>query len=87
MDDFIRRSFPEFTYSYVRIYCSQVLGYHFRHNSKEIILQNLHNGEVMLLHPTSSTNAAILSDVIHTLKEQGYRFGTLNELTGGSGTQ
>ena len=50
--------------------------------AKQIILENVHNGEVMLLHPTSSTNAAILQDVIRTLKEQGYRFGTLDELTG-----
>jgi peptidoglycan/xylan/chitin deacetylase (PgdA/CDA1 family) len=34
----------------------------------------------MLLHPNSSTNAAILKDVIQELKAQGYRFGTLDEL-------
>ena len=51
--------------------------------AKEIILENAHNGEVMLLHPTSATNAAILGDVIRALREQGYRFGTLDELTGG----
>ena len=50
--------------------------------AQQIILDNIHNGEVMLLHPTSSTNAAILQDVIRALKEQGYRFGTLDELTG-----
>ena len=50
--------------------------------AKKIILDNLHNGEVMLLHPTSSTNAAILGDVIKELKAQGFRFGTLDELTG-----
>lgn len=51
--------------------------------AKKIIMDNIHNGEVMLLHPTSSTNASILSDVIRELKAQGYRFGTLDELTGG----
>lgn len=45
------------------------------------ILSNIHNGEIMLLHPTSATNAAILKDVIKELKDQGYRFGTLDELT------
>ena len=50
--------------------------------AKQIILENIHNGEVMLLHPTSSTNALILQEVIQTLKAQGYRFGTLDELTG-----
>ncbi len=50
--------------------------------AKTIILENLHNGEVMLLHPTSSVNAEILGDVIREAKAQGYRFGTLDELTG-----
>ncbi len=51
--------------------------------AKEKILSNLHPGEIMLLHPTSATNAAILGEVIRTCKEQGYRFGTLEELTAG----
>ena len=51
--------------------------------AKQIILENLHNGEVMLLHPTSAVNAEILGDVIREAKAQGYRFGTLDELTGG----
>ena len=49
--------------------------------AKDIILENLHNGEVLLLHPTSATNAEILGDVIRELKAQGFRFGSLNELT------
>ncbi|MBE6605140.1 MAG: delta-lactam-biosynthetic de-N-acetylase [Ruminococcaceae bacterium] len=44
------------------------------------ILDNVHNGAVILLHPTSATNAAILLPVITSLKEDGYRFGTLDEL-------
>ena len=48
--------------------------------AKEIILENAHNGEVMLLHPTSQTNAEILKDVIIALKADGYHFGTLDEL-------
>ena len=51
--------------------------------AKEKILQNIHNGAVILLHPTSATNATILGDVIDTLLFQGYRFGTLDELTEG----
>ena len=47
--------------------------------AKEKIFSNLHNGEIMLLHPTSKTNAEILKDVIKELKNQGYRFGTLDE--------
>ncbi len=49
--------------------------------ARQKILDNIHNGAVILLHPTSATNAAILGDVIATLKTQGYRFGTLFELT------
>ena len=45
------------------------------------IMDNIHNGEIMLLHPTSSTNAIVLRDVIKALKEQGYRFGELSELS------
>ena len=41
---------------------------------------NLHNGEIMLLHPTSSTNAAILSDFIRYAKSEGFRFASLDEL-------
>ncbi len=48
--------------------------------AKKKILENIHNGEIMLLHPTSDVNAVILEDVIRDLKAQGYRFGSLNEL-------
>lgn len=44
------------------------------------ILSHTHNGEIMLLHPTSSTNAEILDSVITQLKAQGYRLGHLEEL-------
>ena len=53
--------------------------------AKQIVLDNLHNGEVMLLHPTSATNAAILGDVIDAARAAGYHFGTLDELTGAAG--
>ena len=48
--------------------------------AKKLILDNIHNGEVMLLHPTSHTNAIILKDLITTLKNDGYRFSTVEEL-------
>ena len=44
------------------------------------ILENLHNGEVMLLHPTSSTNAEIMKELITKLKSMGYRFETVETL-------
>ncbi len=48
--------------------------------AKELLLKYMHNGAVILLHPTSKTNATILKDFIVTLKLQGYRFGSLDEL-------
>ena len=44
------------------------------------LLDNTHNGAIVLLHPTSSTNAAILSRLIDAWRALGYRFGTLDEL-------
>ena len=35
-----------------------------RDHAKRCIFDNIHNGAVLLLHPTSATNAAILEDVI-----------------------
>ena len=44
------------------------------------LLSRLHNGEVLLLHPTSKTNAEILDGFLSELENRGYRFGTLDEL-------
>ena len=44
------------------------------------ILDHTHNGMVLLLHPTSDTNAAIFDRLLCAWEEQGYRFGTLDEL-------
>ncbi len=49
--------------------------------AKEKILSNIHNGEVLLLHPNSKTNADILKDVIKELKSKGYTFGSLHQLS------
>lgn len=45
------------------------------------IMDNTHNGEIILLHPTSATNAAILDKLITNWKSEGFRFGTLEELS------
>ena len=45
-----------------------------------LLLGRMHNGAVILLHPTSATNAAILPRLIEALQKEGYRFGTLDEL-------
>lgn len=44
------------------------------------LMPRIHNGAVVLLHSTSSTNAAILDELLNRWTEQGYRFGTLAEL-------
>lgn len=48
----------------------------------EKVMRGTHNGEVILLHPTSATNAAIIGELIKRWKEMGFRFGSLDELTG-----
>ncbi|MEG0615331.1 MAG: polysaccharide deacetylase family protein, partial [Oscillospiraceae bacterium] len=40
------------------------------------ITETAHAGEIMLLHPVSSTNCEILGDIIDNLQEQGYTFTT-----------
>ena len=49
--------------------------------AKKKILDNLHDGAVILLHPTSATNAAVLGEVIDSIRAMGYEFGTLDEIT------
>ena len=44
------------------------------------LLPRTHNGAVVLLHSTSETNAAILDELLTKWKQQGYRFGSIEEL-------
>ncbi len=46
---------------------------------KSKILDNLHPGEVMLLHGTSKDNMNILDEIIKKSKEEGYEFKKLEE--------
>ncbi|MGI6166533.1 MAG: polysaccharide deacetylase family protein [Eubacteriales bacterium] len=48
-----------------------------------LIMSNIHNGAIILLHPISSTNAKILGRLIDQLRGEGYSFGTLDQLTNG----
>ena len=43
------------------------------------IVNNVHNGEIMLLHATSKTNMEILDTVINQIKDKGYEFKSLDE--------
>jgi len=46
------------------------------------IVDNVHNGEIMLLHATSKTNMEILDTIIKQIKEMGYEFKSLDEFAG-----
>lgn len=47
--------------------------------SKQKIIDNLHNGEIMLLHATSKTNANILDSLIKEIKEKGYEIKSIDD--------
>lgn len=44
------------------------------------VLDGTHEGAIMLFHPTSSTNAEILPELIKEWRKMGYSFGSLDEL-------
>lgn len=46
---------------------------------KKKIIDNVHNGCVLLLHATSEDNSKILSDVIKEIKNMGYEFKSISE--------
>lgn len=46
----------------------------------EKLLPRTHPGAVVLLHSTSQTNAEILDELLTKWKEEGYTFGTLEDL-------
>ena len=46
---------------------------------KKKILDNVHNGEIMLLHATSKDNANILDEVIKEIKNKGYEFKNIDK--------
>lgn len=50
--------------------------------AKQMILDNLHNGEVMLLHGNSKTNVTVLDFVLKEAKQQGYEWKSLDEYEG-----
>lgn len=52
-----------------------------REEALNTLLPRTHNGAVILLHSTSKTNAKVLGELIERWKAEGYKFGTLDELT------
>lgn len=49
--------------------------------AKKLLCDNIHNGAVVLLHPTSKTNADILDELLTIWESEGYRFGSLNDFS------
>ena len=50
-----------------------------KEKAKNKIIENVHNGEIMLLHGNSKTNTEILGDIIKEIKNMGYEFKSLDE--------
>ncbi len=46
----------------------------------KMTMDNIHNGNVLLLHAVSKSNTEALDRIIKDLKSQGYSFGTLDEI-------
>ena len=46
------------------------------------ILDNIHNGAVILLHGNSKDNTNVLDYCIKEIKNMGYEFATLDEFEG-----
>jgi peptidoglycan-N-acetylmuramic acid deacetylase len=44
------------------------------------VMDNLHNGMIILLHAVSTSNTAALPDIIDAIRNQGYEFRSLNDL-------
>ena len=47
---------------------------------KKKILENVHPGEVMLLHGTSKDNMNILDECVKEIKKKGYKFMKIDEI-------
>ena len=45
------------------------------------LLPRIHPGAIVLLHVTSQTNGEIMDELLTKWEEQGYTFGTLDQLT------
>ena len=51
-----------------------------RQQAFDKLLPRIHNGAIVLLHSTSSTNAEILDELLDNYEQMGYTFGDLNDL-------
>lgn len=51
-----------------------------KEEARRQVLDNVHNGAIILLHTVSRSNSEAFDQVLSELKQQGYRFGTLDEI-------
>ena len=49
----------------------------------QTVMDNLHNGALLLLHAVSKDNAEAMDKILKDIKAQGYSFGTLDDLVRG----
>lgn len=49
---------------------------------KKKVIENIHNGAIILLHSNSKDNSNILNDVIKEIKNLGYEFDTIENFEG-----
>lgn len=51
-----------------------------KQNAYNMVMENYHNGSIMLLHAVSQSNTEALPDIITSLREKGYTFMSLEDL-------
>jgi peptidoglycan-N-acetylmuramic acid deacetylase len=49
--------------------------------ARDIVMRNLHNGAILLLHAVSKDNTEALDSIIKGAREQGYDFGRIKDLS------
>ena len=65
------------SFAYDDWYRDRVRGKEYAYN---IVMRNLHNGAVLLLHAVSKDNADALDMIIKGAREKGYEFGVIDEI-------
>ena len=65
------------SFAYDDWYRDKIRGAEYAYN---IVMKNLHNGSILLLHAVSKDNADALDMIIKGAREKGYEFGTFDEL-------
>lgn len=64
--------------AYVDWYKDKYYGNHYSYNN---VMKKIHNGAIILMHSVSKDNTLDLKDIIIDLKEKGYIFSSLDDLS------